>query len=98
MAEPGDDQAGLDAFAARMKSTGAALQPPPEGPENGRRSTALGMAFRLSTEIVVGVAVGGVLGWVLDRWLGTSPWLLVLFLFCGMAAGLKSAVTAAQRM
>src|SRR6266481_647605 len=74
MAEPDDDQAGLDAFAARMKSVGADLRPPSQGPSSGRRSTALGMAFRLSTELVVGVGVGGALGWALDRWLGTTPW------------------------
>jgi ATP synthase protein I len=91
MAEPGNDQDRLDAFAARVKSVGDSLRPPPEKPLNRRQSSALGMAFRLSTELVIGVAVGGAIGWALDRWLETSPVLLLVFLMLGMAAGFKTA-------
>ena len=91
MAEPGDDQEKLDAFAARMKSVEDSLRPAPQKAGNGRQSSAVSMAFRLSLELVVGVAVGGAIGWALDRWLGTSPVLLIVFLVLGMAAGFKTA-------
>jgi ATP synthase protein I len=63
-----------------------------------RRSTALGKAFRLSTELVAGVFGGGVIGWLLDQWLGTMPWLLIIFLMLGLAAGLLNAIRTAKQM
>ncbi len=64
--------------------------------ERRRRGSALGKAFRLSTELVAGVAGGGVLGYFLDQWLGTRPWLLLLFLLLGVAAGLLNAIRTAR--
>jgi ATP synthase protein I len=62
------------------------------------RSKAMGVAFRLATELVAGVFVGGFIGWALDRWLGTAPILLIVFLLLGIAAGLLNSVRAAQKM
>jgi ATP synthase protein I len=66
--------------------------------ERSRRSSALGKAFRLSTELVAGVFVGGLFGRLLDGWLGTLPLFLVVFLLLGIAAGLLNAVREARRM
>jgi ATP synthase protein I len=66
--------------------------------EASRRSSALGKAFRLSTELVVGVFGGGAIGWLLDQWLGTSPGFLIGFLLLGVAAGLTNAVRTARQM
>ncbi len=66
--------------------------------ERGRRSSTLGKAFRLSTELVAGVFVGGVLGWLLDRWLKTLPLFLVVFLLLGIAAGIMNTVREARKM
>jgi ATP synthase protein I len=55
------------------------------------RPGPLAQAFRLMTEMAAALFVGGVLGWGLDRWLGTRPWLLLVFLFFGVAAGFLSA-------
>lgn len=63
-----------------------------------RRGTSIGLAFRLTTELVVGLVVGVAIGWVLDRWLGTTPWFVLLFFFLGMAAGILNVVKTAQRM
>jgi ATP synthase protein I len=60
---------------------------PPRGDVSGERN-ALGMAFRVSTELVVAVIVGVGIGWAFDRWLGTRPWGMVVFFFLGIAAGL----------
>ena len=53
----------------------------PEG--DGGRGTSIGLAFRLTTELVAGLVVGGAIGWYLDSWLGTSPWFLLMFFFLG---------------
>ena len=68
----------------------------PEGP--GARGEAMGMAFRIATELVAGVFVGAVLGWALDKWLGTAPILLIVFLLLGIAGGLLNSIRAAMRM
>ena len=67
--------------------------PPEETPPS-----KLGIAFRLSTELVAAVVVGGAIGWALDRWLGTSPFLLILMFFVGVAAGFRNVVRAAGEL
>jgi ATP synthase protein I len=61
------------------------------------RATAMGIAWRLAIEIVVAPAVCGTLGWWLDRWLGTKPWLFVVLVVLGLAAGMLNAIRVAQR-
>lgn len=56
---------------------------------NGKAaSTGVGLAFRIGTELVAGLVVGVGIGWLLDYWLGTKPWLMVLFFFLGAGAGI----------
>ncbi|MEI6158976.1 MAG: AtpZ/AtpI family protein, partial [Roseococcus sp.] len=42
---------------------------------------------RAGVELLSALVVGVVLGIALDRWLGTSPWLFLLFFVLGAAAG-----------
>jgi ATP synthase protein I len=51
---------------------------------------AISLGFRVLTEFVSAVAVGAFIGWGLDHWLGTMPFLLVLFVGLGVAAGFKN--------
>lgn len=53
------------------------------------------LAFRLATEFVAGILVGGAIGWFFDGWLGTSPWGLIVFLLLGFAAGVLNALRSA---
>ncbi len=50
--------------------------------------TGFGLAMRMGTELVAAVVVGVGIGYVLDLWLGTKPWLMVVFFFLGSAAGM----------
>jgi ATP synthase protein I len=58
----------------------------------------MGQALRLSTELVAGVAIGGFIGWALDRLFGTAPFLMVVFLMLGAAAGIMNVVRTANSM
>ncbi len=58
----------------------------------------VGKAYRIGIELVLAVAVGGAIGWYLDKWLGTTPWLLIIFFFLGVAAGFRNVYKAAQKM
>jgi len=62
--------------------------------ESSSGPSALGRAFRMSTEFVAGVIAGGGLGWLFDRWLGTSPWGMIVFLMLGFAAGVYNVMRA----
>jgi ATP synthase protein I len=56
--------------------------------------SALAQGLRLSAEFVSGVLIGAAIGWVMDRWLGTSPWGLIVFLLLGFAAGVLNLMRA----
>ena len=70
---------------------------PSEVSDADRAATASGYArgFRLSSELVAGVLVGAGLGWLIDRWLGISPWGLIIFLLLGFAAGVLNVMRSA---
>ena len=52
------------------------------------RGEGIGLALRVGTELVAGVGVGAGIGWLLDYWLGTKPWLMIVFFILGSAAGM----------
>lgn len=54
-----------------------------------------GLGLRLTTDLIAGTLVGGALGWLLDGWLGTSPWGLIVMLMLGVAAGILLALRSA---
>jgi ATP synthase protein I len=59
-----------------------------------------GMAYgmRMAAELVAAVIVGGLIGYGLDSWLGSKPWLFLLFFVLGFAAGVLNVVRAYERM
>ncbi|MSO74334.1 MAG: AtpZ/AtpI family protein [Alphaproteobacteria bacterium] len=61
-------------------------------------SSNLGRAFTLAIEMAAALAVGGGIGWYLDKWLDTKPWLLVVFLIIGIAAGVKNVMRQVKRI
>lgn len=38
------------------------------------------------------IAIGLFFGYYLDKWLGTQPWLLIIFLLFGIASGIISLI------
>ena len=54
---------------------------------NKAPNSALGVAFRVSVELVSAVAVGFAIGWGFDQLLDTSPWFMVVLTFLGFGAG-----------
>lgn len=63
--------------------------------EPGMPGTAMGVAFRVGVEMVAGVIVGAAIGYGLDQWLGTKPWMLIVFFFLGAAGGMMNVYRAA---
>ena len=63
-----------------------------------KRGSFMGSAFKLGTELVASVAVGTIIGFILDNWFGTKPWLIIIFFFLGAAAGMLNVIRAANKM
>jgi ATP synthase protein I len=96
-------QAEEAALSARLQRLGERLDHlnpgrPSDGnpaPRTGSDPSAIARGFRLSTELVAGVLMGAAIGWLLDRWLGISPWGMIVFLLLGFAAGVLNVMRAA---
>ena len=63
-----------------------------------KNGSFMGFAFKLGTELVAAVAVGTIIGFILDSWFDTKPWLIIIFFFLGTAAGILNVVRTANRM
>ncbi|HKG77598.1 MAG TPA: AtpZ/AtpI family protein [Beijerinckiaceae bacterium] len=99
----GTDRTSADSdLSARLKSLEGKLdQKRPPVSDRGERPersssepSAMGRAFRMSAEFVAGVVAGGILGWLIDRGLGTRPWGLIVFLMLGFGAGIYNVMRA----
>src|SRR5260370_42165107 len=62
-------------------------QPGTESGDGAARASAMALGFRLSSELVAGVAVGAGIGWGFDRLLSTSPFGFIVFLLLGFVSG-----------
>ncbi|HEY7997676.1 MAG: AtpZ/AtpI family protein [Pseudolabrys sp.] len=96
--EPPDDEAALSARLQRLGQRLDNASRPSENvsdPRSTADTSAYARGFRMSTELVAGVVVGALIGWLLDRWLGISPWGLIVFLLLGFAAGVLNVMRAA---
>ena len=65
---------------------------------NSSNTTSLGKALKISTELVAAVVVGTTLGFILDNWFDTRPWLTITFFFMGVAAGILNVIKSAKNM
>ena len=66
--------------------------------ESEKKGSLMGSAFKLGTELVAAVIVGTIIGFILDNWFGTKPWLIIIFFFLGAAAGMLNVIRAANKM
>lgn len=73
--------------AARGRPEGGRDDRDRDGPS---RPSGVGLAFRIGVELVTTTLVGTAIGYGLDVWLGTAPWLMIVFLLLGGAAGVSN--------
>ena len=66
--------------------------------DDEKRGSFMGFAFKLGTELVAAVMVGTIIGFILDSWFDTKPWLIIIFFFLGAAAGMLNVIRTANRM
>ena len=66
--------------------------------EENKKGHFMGSAFRLGTEMVAAVGVGTIIGFILDNWFDTKPWLIIIFFFVGVVAGILNVIRSAKKL
>ena len=84
-------------FKTRLKIAKSKIKKQAQN-ENEKKGSFMGSAFKLGTELVAAVAVGTIIGFILDSWFDTKPWLIIIFFFLGAAAGMLNVTRAANKM
>ena len=87
-----------DDFKTRLKIAKEKLKNYSKIQNNNQNASFMGSAFKLGTELVSAVLVGTIIGFILDTWFGTKPWLIIIFFFLGSAAGILNVIKTAKRM
>ena len=86
-----------DDLKTRLKIAKAKIDKKTLNTDNNKPAS-LGMALKLSTEMVAAVLVGTIIGYILDSWFDSKPWLIIIFFFVGVAAGITNVVRSAKLM
>ena len=86
-----------DEFKTRLKIAKSKLEKELDK-DNKKQGSFMGNAFKLGSELVAAVAVGTIIGFILDSWFDTKPWLIIIFFFLGAAAGMLNVIRAANKM
>lgn len=60
--------------------------------------TGHGRAVRLGSEFIAAILVGTGMGYLLDLWLGTGPWLMLIMLLVGFSAGVLNVTRTVAEM
>ena len=83
-----------DDLKIRLKIAKKKITPEKDPPTQSN----LGQAFKMSTELVSAVLVGTIIGFILDTWFDTKPWLIKIFYFVGGVAGITNVIRSAKRI
>ena len=84
-------------FKTRLKIAKSKIEKEVQS-DSEKRGSFMGSAFKLGTALVASVAVGTIIGFILDTWFDTKPWLIIIFFFLGAAAGMLNVIRTANRM
>lgn len=107
MAEREDGEEEDRVLRARLEKLSSALEAQRKASQQRREASggdqtpggsgaAMASAMRAGGEFVAAIIVGGFIGWLLDAWLGTKPWLMIAFFFLGVTAGIVNVIRAAS--
>jgi len=94
LVEP-DDKQRLDRLQDRIDAAKSAQEPKPRADEHYSQAQ---LAWRMVIELVAGLGIGFGMGYGLDLLFGTTPWLMIVFIFLGLAAGIKTMMRSAKEV
>jgi ATP synthase protein I len=90
-----DDQK-LQDLQAQIDALKEKTEPRPEKPTAQAENMSLGM--RAGTELIGAIGGSALIGYGLDRWLGTAPWIMIVLLILGVGAGFMNVWKVTQGM
>ena len=93
-----DDPSSLQDLDRRLKAARERRQGASKPGRHAISSRGMNVGFRIAVELLAALVVGVGLGVVLDRWLGTSPWLLILGFFLGCGGALNNVMRTAKEL
>ena len=88
----------LDDLKTRLKIAKSKIQKKGLEKDDKKKGVFLGNAFKLGSELVAAVAVGTIIGFILDNWFDTKPILIIVFFILGSVAGILNVFRAAKKM
>ena len=88
----------LNNFKTRLKIAKDKLKSSSKNIDNSGNNSSMGSAFKLSTDLVAHVAVGTIIGFILDNWFDTKPLLTIIFFIMGVVAGILNVIKSAKKM
>lgn len=85
-------------FERRLREAKTRHERSVKGPGTGGRlnSRGMGVGFRIAVEMLAALAVGIGIGIGLDRWWGTTPWMMILFFILGSGAAFMNVIRVAR--
>ncbi len=87
-----------DRFKTRLKIAKQKAKSKYNKNKKPQSKSNIGIAFKMSTELVSAVLVGTIIGFILDNWFDTKPWLILIFFFVGVIAGILNVIKSANKM
>ncbi|MEO0937866.1 MAG: AtpZ/AtpI family protein [Pseudomonadota bacterium] len=94
MAEPGDKER-MKALEARLSEL---RKPEAQKSHSEEHYSQAQLAWRMVIELVAGLGIGFGMGYGLDAVFGTTPWLMIIFIFLGLAAGVQTMMRSAKEV
>ena len=85
-------------FKNRLKIAKKKIEKQSINENSNENGSSICIAFKLGTELVSAVAAGAIIGFILDNWFDTKPWITIIFFFLGSIAGILNVIKAANRM
>lgn len=85
----------LKALDARLAEIRQQAEPKHHSEEHYSQAN---IAWRMVIELVAGLGIGFGIGYGLDALLGTTPWMMLVFIFAGLAAGVKTMMRTAAEL
>ncbi|MCZ4281806.1 AtpZ/AtpI family protein [Kiloniella laminariae] len=99
MPEP-EDNSSLTDLDTRLRAARERQEKVNKPASRNQAEMASGMAvgFRIAVEIVAALIMGFGIGYYLDLWLGTKPWLMIIFFFLGIGAAFINVIRVAKQL
>ena len=94
MTDP-EDADRLKALSAKIDAVKDTHAPKPRTPDPHSQAQ---LAWRMVIELVAGIGIGFGMGYGLDALFGTTPWLMIIFVFLGLAAGIQTMMRSAKEV